>query len=221
MKEAFHRLPGALGAGSDGSWVLSPLCDSWKVTKICFAPSCCDLGSLLLYYLLIPVLDQSRGSSQLCCQLSTPELPLMITSQINNNFLSLFWVLAHPHSHSPCREFGVELNWQVLFQILEKQLPFGFSEEWSGDHFQIFIYGFHVWVTSISFTLLGSVSHSQILLSTWKYFKVKEYMTENSLGYPFQPPLCHGFLIFVFSLQPQSPSWDLVLPLQRPTGHFS
>ena len=107
MKEAFHRLPGALGAGSDGSWVLSPLCDSWKVTKIRFAPSCCDLGSLLLY-LLIPVLDQSRGSSQLCCQLSTPELPLMITSQINNNFLSLFWVLAHPHSHSPCREFGVE-----------------------------------------------------------------------------------------------------------------
>ena len=38
----------------------------------------------------------------------------------------------------------IPLTWQVLFQILEKELPFGFSEEWSGDHFQIFIYGFHV-----------------------------------------------------------------------------
>ena len=213
MEEAFHRLLRALGAGSDGSWGLSPFCDSWKVTKIYFPPFC-DLGSSLLSCLLIPVLDQSRGSFQLCCQLSTRVAPDdNVTSQ---QYLPVS-ILGASLSTLPLTLQGVwgriPLSWQVLFQILEKQLPFGFSEEWSGDHFQIFIFGFHVWVTSISFTLLGSVSHSQILLSAWKYFKVKEYMMENSSGYPFQPPLCHGFLIFVFSLQPQSPFWDLLLPL--------
>ena len=108
MGEAFCRLPGALGAGSDGLWGLSPPLWLMEGQQALLPTLYYGLGLPLLSCLLMPVLDQSRGSSQLCCQLSPPELPPVITSQISNNFLSLFCMPAHPSSPSSCREFWVE-----------------------------------------------------------------------------------------------------------------